>query len=297
MARKKKKKKTTLRGIIRQHWDAICHDRKRQWGRYCIQLFVVLTFAVLGIYGMTQVEESVLMSPPQEAAARIELIDVPRGLDGVMTAALEPFAQEPWSSETICSDIGSVLERIGWVKAVVSVHRFPDRRIEVACTYRKALAMVQKEEGFYLVDDECVRLPGIYNNHPDMKLIQGVRRTVPRAGEPWQAPELRAGIDLIKILSAEPFFDQVTAVLVHNYGGRSDPRAAHLVLATDQAGERILWGSEPGGEVEENTVAQKLELLRSNYRRFGRIDAKRGIIDISVHPDRIITPEIARSRM
>ena len=193
MARKKKKKKTTLLGVIRQHWDAVCHDRKRRWARYCAQVFVFLTFAALGVYGMTQVEESVLMSPPQEAAARIELIDVPRGLDNIMTEALEPFALEPWSSETICRDIGNVLERIGWVKDVVSVHRFPDRRIEVTCTYRKALAMVQQEEGFYLVDEEGVRLPGRYNNYSEMKLIQGVCRTVPKAGEPWQAPELRAG--------------------------------------------------------------------------------------------------------
>ena len=56
------------------------------------------------------------------------------------------------------------------------------------------------------------------------------------------------------------------------------------------AGGRIIWGSAPGAEIEENTVAEKLELLRSNYRRFGRADAGRGVIDVSVHPDRIITP-------
>jgi hypothetical protein len=47
--------------------------------------------------------------------------------------------------------------------------------------------------------------------------------------------------------------------------------------------------------VEENTVAQKLNLLRGNYQRFGRVDGDRMLLDVSVHPDRVIAPAHAGS--
>jgi len=96
-------------------------------------------------------------------------------------------------------------------------------------------------------------------------------------------------MDIVMLLYQEPFFDQISGILVDNYGGRRDKREPHVQLATAPEGGRIVWGSAPGEEIEENTVEQKLALLRENFRRWGRIDAGRWYIDISLFPDRFTT--------
>ena len=80
---------------------------------------------------------------------------------------------------------------------------------------------------------------------------------------------------------------KVPAIL---YGGRRDPRACHIELMTDQAGGRIRWGSAPGSELEENGVQQKLALLRENFSKTGRVDARHAVIDVSTFPDRYTIP-------
>ena len=106
----------------------------------------------------------------------------------------------------------------------------------------------------------------------------------------WNAPDLRGGLAIADLIADEEFADQIRAVRVHNYGGREDARRGHLELATDQVGGRIIWGSAPGEEVEENTAEQKLAILRRNYELFGRADAGRAVIEVSTFPDRFTTP-------
>jgi hypothetical protein len=123
-----------------------------------------------------------------------------------------------------------------------------------------------------------------------MIVIQGVTSPPPGPGEVWDAPDLSAAGAVVDLLQDELFAGQITAVLAHNYGGRENSREAHLSLATDRPGGQIAWGSPPGEELAENSAAQKLAILRDNFRRFGRVDANRQIIDISIHPDRFTTP-------
>ena len=91
-------------------------------------------------------------------------------------------------------------------------------------------------------------------------------------------------------IGRETFAMHITSVSVKNYAGRSNPRASHIELVTDRAGGRIRWGSPPGFELEENTLTQKLAILRANYAQTGRADAHHDIIDISIHNDRYTVP-------
>jgi hypothetical protein len=179
------------------------------------------------------------------------------------------------------------------VQRVDQVLRLPDGRIEVRCRYRTPFALVQSGGGFVLVDGEGVRLPGQYPYSPSLPLVQGVAAPAPDQGQLWDAPDLAAGLKILTRLAGEPYADQVTAVLVHNHGGRRSPRSAHVELATDRAGGRIIWGSGPGEEIEENTAAQKMAILQRNYELHGRIDAGLPVIDISTFPDRFTTPSRA----
>jgi hypothetical protein len=265
-------------------------ERKRRRVLLLCRALGVAALAAGGGYGLFCLERSVLSAPQFSGPARIRLVNAPEDLQEQLMAPLGRFAHVPWSSPALPSQIGEALRKEPWVKQVVQVRRYPDRTIEVHCTYRHPLAMIQVDSGFYLVDEDRVRLPGRYAYHPSVKLIQGVRGEPPLAGQVWTAPDLRAGLDLVRLLAAEPFSAQITAVLVHNYGGRIDKRGAQLELATDTAGGRIIWGSALGQEMEENTAAQKIAILRSNYERFGHVGAGRDVIDISILPDRVHAP-------
>ncbi len=298
MGRKKKKNEKLLSRIAETCWAVVGSRAQGLGAKYFLKIGMVAVLLVVLTYGLLRVEQSVTTTPAyREGSPEIAIVDVPPGLEDIMREAVRPFAKGAWFDGALCAELGIALEETGWVRRVESVHRFADRRVEVKCVYRCPAALVQTHSGFFLVDQDCVRLPGCYENHPSMMLIQGVACPAPKPGEIWDADDLRAGVELIKILSNESYSTQITAVLVQNYGGRVNPDRAHIALATDRAGERILWGSAPGGEVEENSVEEKLRILRSNYRRFGRVDATRGVIDISVHPDRIIAPGSARTNI
>ncbi|MCH8149346.1 MAG: hypothetical protein IH987_15410 [Planctomycetes bacterium] len=150
--------------------------------------------------------------------------------------------------------------------------------------------MVQKKDEFYLVDRHSVRLPGRYHYDPIWLLIQGVGQSAPDPGRVWPGGDVRTGLAVIEAIVGRSFVSQITAVLVENVGGRRDRHRCHVELATDRAGGRIRWGSAPGFELEENSVAEKLAILTENYRHTGRADAEHPIIDISLYPDRYTIP-------
>jgi len=150
------------------------------------------------------------------------------------------------------------------------------------------MAMVQSRGGFHLVDRQGVRLPGEYSYDARWMCIHGVSAAPPRPGEPWMGDDLQAGLDLIELVNRQDYRGQIEGVVVDNAQGRVDPRRSHIDLATDQPGGRIRWGSAPGREIEENSVAQKLRILDANFRTTGRIDANHLVIDVSTLPDRFL---------
>ncbi|HRX85847.1 MAG TPA: hypothetical protein P5572_12590, partial [Phycisphaerae bacterium] len=247
-------------------------------------------------YGLQQLEQRVRRGLADEGPARIVFTSRPANMVGITDAALSAFADVPWSHPALCRDIAGALRATGWVRDVERVHRYPDRRIEVTCTFREPVAMVNTNRGCCLVDGDCVRLPGWYTNDPAFKLIVGITEPPPGAGEKWAATGLQAAVELVELLADEYYTDQITGILVDVRETKIGTRVPQLTLATDRAGGRIVWGSPIGDEIEENTADQKLNLLRGNYRRFGRVDADRAVLDVSVHPDRILTPASTSAR-
>jgi len=235
----------------------------------------------------------------QEVTSRVErpallLVDLPpavqRLAEGELRAQLLPLLEVLWTEESLCPNLAERLSALGWVSKVRYVRRGGDGVVRVSCDYRVPVVMVQQGAEFLLVDATGTRVPGTYTYDPAWPLVQGVAARAPQPGERWEGDDLQAALSLWHLLSSEPFTAQITAVLVENYGGRRNRHGPHLELATDRAGGRIRWGSAPGREVEENTPAQKLALLRENHRRSGRADAGHAVIDISTFPDRFAVP-------
>jgi len=225
----------------------------------------------------------------------VSFLDLPKQVstlagDALHNGLIDVLARRSWIDDDVCREMAGRLESSGWVARVNFVRRSSDASFEVSCRYRVPVAMVQRDAEFYLVDQDAVRLPGQYLYHPESPLVQGVTAAPPGPGVTWAGQDVRAGLAVLAAIRSEPFSRQVTAVLVDNFDGRRDHRDVHLELATDRSGGRIRWGSAPGRELEENTVAQKVAILRANYARTGRVDADHPIIDISTLPDRFTIP-------
>ncbi len=250
----------------------------------------LITFVCAGIWGARRLESYVAAKPEYHSPPEFVLVDVPAGIEDRIQVLLAPFTNHAWSDPDLCRAVAENLAASPWVESIEYVRRFANGRISVSCQYRLPAALVQSGGKFYALSTDGVRLPGSYQYTPALVLVQGVNASTPPAGDFWTGDDLQAAIEIIELLHKEPFFDQVTAILVDNYGGRKNEHESHLQLVTSPGDHRIAWGSAPGEEIEENTVAEKIALLRANYRRWGRIDAGRRQIDISVFPDRFTTP-------
>ena len=208
-----------------------------------------------------------------------------------LDAAVAPLVARAWTEASLCRDAAERLASVGWVAKVTSVRRRGGGILEVRCDFRRPVALVEHSGAFYLVSAKGTRLPGVYLNDPPWKVVRGVLAGPPPAGSSWPGPDVFAGLRLLEVLRGEPYGAQIAAVNVDNYGGRSNPRESHLRLETDATGGSIRWGSAVGEEVEENSVAQKLALLRENFRRTGRAGGGHRLIDVSTYPDRFAIPE------
>jgi hypothetical protein len=294
MGKKKKTVKKTA-GRRRGLWSRLDASRRRQ---------VVLTVAVAvfaftaaggGALAFIRLEKHVDQTLlDQYPIPRFDFVDLPESLVALaaidLETAIAPFRQRAWTEDELCHDLADAIGKVPWVESLSWVRRRPQGRFEVSASYRQPLALVQNGSDFVLVDRDGVRLPGTYMYHPAWKLVQGISSPAPLSGKKWQAPDLAAGLEVLKTIQSEPFAAQISAVLVENFDGRKNPRGVRIELATDRAAGRIAWGSPPGAEVEENSVAQKLRILRENFRRTGRVDAGYTVIDISTFPDRFMVP-------
>lgn len=193
--------------------------------------------------------------------------------------------------------IGSALTTsdVGWVKAVDRIQIRAEGVIGIRCQFRKPNAWVKQGSSCYLVDDECYRLPGRYAaddcKGSSLMTIIGVRGKAPGVGQRWPASELADGIRTVALLSAKPFGREISAVNVSNHDGRVDKNRPHIELITDAKGSRIWWGRPPEREQGiEISATQKVTLLETLYKQWGRLSVNRPYIDIRTWPDRVAMP-------
>ena len=252
-----------------------------------------LAAAVFGaaIWGLDHAQSQQFRLPEYHQYVSFDLIDASPGVTGLIQQELAEFQGRDWIDPVLCEQVARRLAACPWVETVIRVGKADQPgQIRVQCDYRRPQVLVQHGEYFYIVDEYGVRLPGVYPYQPEWMLVQGVSSAAPDPGETWPGEDIAAGLRLAGMILDQPFARQVVAVLMHNYGGREDPYRSHVELVTDSDGNRILWGSAPGDELEENSADQKLRILAENFRRHGRIDAHEPRIDISVFPSRFLIP-------
>jgi hypothetical protein len=167
----------------------------------------------------------------------------------------------------IVESVGKTFEACPWVKKVTSVERvFPDR-VLVKFEYRRAHVAVRRENGYVIVDDAGVRLPGVYAAPPSCDRtvqITGVASHPPEPGQVWQDESLRAAVAMADFIPESTLLKRlgVREVDVANFGGRQDGRRSEMSLVMTN-GCVVAWGrTTRTSKFGDLSTEEKLENLR-----------------------------------
>jgi hypothetical protein len=215
-------------------------------------------------------------------------------------ARLDPALPEVFSllDPALCKRLAACYARSVWVERVERIVKSdpradPRRRLLVHLRFRRPLAFVSRPDGFVLVDDQAVRLPGLHREPRlpgagpdggdlDLLVITGVGSSPPAPGLVWPEPGLQAGLRIVDGLHARRERLHLRTVDVSNVGRRRDPLASEVLLYTAHDTE-IRWGRAPtpqAARLQEPTVAQKADYLDYVYQSVGHVDGVLEYVDI-----------------
>ena len=302
----KSKKKKTRGGAGAAPWLGLIDiENRAQLLRIGVCLAIGCALG-LGVWtGMGRLERKVHALERYEGALTLEWVDLPDWLElpdnahilDALERRIDLRAGDHLLDRGLAERLGQTLRdpSLGWIASVERVKVRPDRLVTVKCRFRRPSAWVVYGNYCYLVGQEGVRLPGRYDvrdcRDSPMLMIDGVGIGPPVVGEVWRGADLVSGLHLASLLADTPYRHQITSIIVDNHDGREDRSRPHIELATDHRGSRIWWGRPPDQEFgAEITAAQKLTLLETLYRRWGRIDLNKAYVNIMTWPDKISLP-------
>jgi hypothetical protein len=278
-------------------------SKGRTW-RVLKGLLVALVTAAIGcgiVWGFDTLRQSVRESPGyQMTSESLYLVKYPPWMTDAIRAELEMTRLDPTFpkrfsllDEDVCQRIAAAYGRCLWVERVESVVKHDPRvdpqrpPLEVSLKFRRPLAFVQVQDGFCLVDEQGVRLPGLYGE-PALGasrfiVITGVPWMAPEPGQTWDEPSLAAGLKVAAAVSAKRETFHLVSIDMTNYGYKHDRRDTEISLYTTQE-TRIKWGKAPTPEAEllqEKTPTEKVAYLDYVYKSLhGQVDGVLSYIDI-----------------
>ena len=221
--------------------------------------------------------------PQHIAPEQVHLKDAPPWMSLLVQRGLgqeisRNLSADPLDQQSLSLAV-SALAASPWVDSVQEVRRSHDK-VHVRAHYRQPIAAVAARDGFHLVDERGVRLPGLYLPELVPKLglpsIVGVASAPPRSGECWPGADLEAGLSLIRLIQDQPYLHQIRAFDVSD---RDERGRIRLALRTAEG--LVRWGLAPGQErAIEPDVQTKKHWLASIYRQRGAIDAGGKIVDV-----------------
>jgi hypothetical protein len=192
--------------------------------------------------------------------------------------------------------------RTGWFEGDPIVRRTRGQ-IHISGTWRVPAAVVRYGDLEYLISWRGNLLPKTYvageaYKTDGVRVITGVAFGPPAdaqqrltLGARWPGDEVRAALELLALLEEEAYAADVAGIDVSPRkaggvrNGATDRQDLTLSIVTPDD-TRVVWGCSPSvsgvyrGEVSRE---QKLANLRELYRRFGRIDAGRPMVEVFGH--------------
>jgi len=183
--------------------------------------------------------------------------------------------------------IAEAVRTSGWFEGTPVVTRRAEGEIHVEGTWRVPAAVVREGDKDRLVSWSAAPMPVVYPAAEFVKsrgqtVIVGVAAPAPTDASglhdftvPWPGDDLRAGLELLALVSRQPWKNQVVAIDVSEFN-----RVRELTLITRRAG-RVVWGGPPGEpRIGDISTAAKIAHLDRINRGFGSIDAGRDRVEI-----------------
>lgn len=220
--------------------------------------------------------------------------------------SIRPAGLHSAMDHQVLRDVTDVLLHNPWVRNVKQVRRVfnkaPGDAIEVDCEYRTPVALVHCYNQFVLVDEEGHKLPEKYpanqpppimfdaQGHMNIRIIEGVHALPPYLdGQKWSGDDLRAGLQIARLLHGKTYTEEIHRINVSNFAGRRNPRDSQITLVTKHKTE-IRWGEPLDVAFHvEKSPAEKLQRLASLHQRYGRVDGGYSWLDIRL--DKVLYPQ------
>jgi hypothetical protein len=296
--------RSTKRAAAAQASDAA--PRTIPWWVHATFGVILLALVMVGVWKAKQFADESLARPA--APAKIVFLNKPAWMNDALVAriteSVSPVSVSSSLDHKVLVDTTSMLRACAWVKNVNQVRRVyggaPGDTIEVDCEFRTPVALVMDERLYWMVDGDGVKLPEKFTADELGKLglglepkrqlrrIVGVDVRAPQAGEVWKGDDIKAGLDLVKLMHDKPFLNEIVEVDVTNFASRMDVNAAQLILRTFR-GTEVRWG-QPINSAQiyrEQTPEAKLQMLERVYAQYDRVDAG-SLVGIDVRFDQVL---------
>jgi hypothetical protein len=267
-------------------------------------VLVALATAAVGcgfLYALDVFRAEVRVSPGYVMTAdSLRLVTYPKWMTEAILSELDVGRLDPefpyrfsLLDPGVCERIARAYERCLWVERVERIVKHDPRvdpgraPLEVFLKFRRPLAFVQGRDGFCLLDERGVRLPGVYAEPrlgaTKFLVVTGIPALPPEPGQAWSDPAVQAALKVADVVDARREAWRLATIDLSNYGGRRDPRDTEITLWTVND-TRIKWGKAPGpGAVilEEKTPEEKVAYLDYVYQFLhGQVDGHLLYIDV-----------------
>lgn len=260
--------------------------------RTLIALALLLSLPVLGPWLWRQLPE--LHSQP-EYQLSFDQIQLEPQLPADLPAGFLQQVRERAQLESSLSVLDPELPRIlaeafaqhPWIAQVVSVRNLYPATVSVEVVYRRPVAMISVDTGYYAVDARGVLLPPADFDSSALQRYVPVRgvRTRPRgpAGTEWGDPVVTGAATLAEFLGPrwQAFELSAIEVAAETAVPRADEEPRYELVT--RGGTRILWGRPPGSQHPgELAASQKLGRLEKYLAEFGSFERPRGPYEIDI---------------
>ena len=183
--------------------------------------------------------------------------------------------------------IGAAYGNSPLISRVHYVERELPDRLKMKFELRRPVAIVKRKGKEYLIDKDCVRLPGKFYIYPEegddpIYIISRKSVKVPRYGERWNDRSIEDGISILDYLKHNKIDKllKITSIDVSKVRGKRKDGKIDVELWTKD-GARIIWGcSASSGQVNELSNYEKLQNLLSVAKEEGVGLANMEYVDI-----------------
>lgn len=220
------------------------------------------------------------------AEVTICFADPPAWMNGDLADTLMRTAQANIGGDPLIRDdlvaVRENLLRTGWFESIEQVRRVDKDVVEIRAAFVQPYTIIRDSDGSHLVDYQGRLLPKSYDRGAKTQFhfiaITGAHFERPqRAGQQWEGTDVTAGLQLLQLIDARRWREQVLEIDVSGY-----LHDKPIKLRTT-SGCTIIWGGASGEEPALEVLAdRKIQRLDYLYERCGRIDAgQTGELDIT----------------